>query len=149
VRSPRLTPYENLLGAKIFWLIRQIDAHQSAAAVDGKQLKEAGADVQGAITEHQRLIDSAKAELRVLDGNDEAAKKKLVKQNVESWIRNLRSRAADYRRYARDEEKQAAEADNEQNRDQHEANAHADTEEANHDENMAGELSSDLGEAKL
>jgi hypothetical protein len=153
IRSPRYTDYENLEGAKLFWLILKRDNHQTAldeakalvARLDGAER----AVVQEQIRRDQAAIDEVKREAAILSGSDAQAKKALVKKNVEAWIRDLRSRAADYSRIGAVEKQLAKDATNSQDRERHEANATADLDEHNHLERMAGELAHDLAEAHL
>jgi hypothetical protein len=153
LRSPRLTPYQNLEGAKLYWLILRADEHASALAEDRRQLPglngENKAKVQAAIEAHTAAINEAKGEIKVLDGADAAAKRALVKANVERWIKNLRSRALDFRRYEQQERKAAADANNKQDSDRHEGNAQADRDEADRYDRMAGDFDHDLSEAGL
>src|SRR5262249_41491299 len=115
-RSPRLTPYENLEGAKLYWLIRKLDTHQSVLNVDRRQLPELNGEQRAIIEEqiraHEAAITEVGREIRVLEGKNIQAKRALVKRNVEVWIRHLRSRAQDFRRYADIERQQASDATN-------------------------------------
>jgi hypothetical protein len=153
IRSPRLTPFENLEGAKVFWLILKIDEHARARAADREQLPglkgEDKEKLQAAIDGHTAAIDQAKGEQQTLAGTDAAAKRALVKANVERWIRNLRSRVLDFKRYEREERKLAGDANNKQDRDRHEGNAQADRDEADRYDRMAAELDYDLHQAGL
>jgi hypothetical protein len=153
VRGPRFTPYENLEGAKAFWLILRRDSHQSALEEDRRQLpglnREQREIIEEAMRQHQAALDEIKREADVLLGNDQRARKALVKKNVEAWIRHLRSRAHDYRRYADEEKELGKDANNPQDRERHEANEKADRDEEDHLARMAGELAHDLAEAGL
>jgi hypothetical protein len=151
----RLTAWESLLGAKDFWLLLRIDEHQAMVDLYKEQLRnpELDRDKRDAakefLKEHEKAVADTKAEQKILLRGTPQQKRDLVKKNVEAWIRNLRSRAADFRRYAAEEHKLAGEATTKQDIDRHEGNEQADNHEANDLEKMAGELSSDLAEAKL
>jgi hypothetical protein len=153
IPGPRFTPYENLEGAKLFWLILKTDEHRTALAQDVKQLPGLNPEqreiIEAAAKGHRDAINEATHEMGVLTGNDAAAKRALVKKNVQAWIANLKSRASDFRRYADKEHQEAADANNKQDRERHEGNEQADREEANRCERMAGELDHDLKAAGL
>lgn len=154
IHSPRFDSYSNLLNAKIDWLEKKILRHQDAIDEEKKMLNAPGNEgnkdtLQAEIDQNTAEVNAAKDELKVLRGNDEKAKKALVKKNVENWIRELEARIRELNRIEEQEKKAASDANNKQDRERHEANAKDAADEARDDAKEATDLRSDLEKAKL
>lgn len=154
IDSPRFDSYGNLLNAKIDWLEKKRLRHQDAINEEKKMLNAPGnegnkATLQAEIDQNTAEVNEANDELKILRGNDEKAKKALVKKNVEKWIRELEARIRELHKIQEQEKKAASDANNKQDRERHEANAKDAADEARDDAKEATDLSRDLEKAKL